>query len=78
MPHAVEQGTTTCIQCGGQADIGINPYSLNTNTVLIVSENGSYILPNGIIVLVKEDIQDYLENTLVFQIKKNNSLQISS
>lgn len=75
MPHAVEQGTTTCIQCGGQADIGINPYSLNTNTVLIVSVNGSYILPNGIIVLVKEDIQDYLNGTLLFQNKNNKNIR---
>ena len=27
---------------------------------------GSYILPNGIIILVEEDIQAYKEGTLVF------------
>ena len=74
MPHAVEQGTTTCIQCGGQADIGINPYLLNTNNIQFVSNNGSYILPNGIIVLVKEDIQDYLNGTLLFQNKNNKNI----
>ena len=31
-----------------------------------VSINGSYILPNGIIVLVDEDIEAYENGTLVF------------
>jgi hypothetical protein len=30
------------------------------------SVNGSYILPNGIIVLVEEDVEAYLNGTLVF------------
>ena len=31
-----------------------------------VSANGSYILPNGIVVLVDEDIEAYLNGTLIF------------
>ena len=31
-----------------------------------VTLNGSYILPNGIIVLVDEDVEAYLNGTLVF------------
>ncbi len=31
------------------------------------TENGSYILPNGIIVLVPEDEEAYLNGTLVFR-----------
>lgn len=31
-----------------------------------MTPNGSYILPNGIIVLVDEDIEAYLSGTLVF------------
>ena len=31
-----------------------------------VSLNGSYILPNGVIVLVDEDVEAYLNGTLVF------------
>ena len=31
-----------------------------------ISANGSYILPNGIIVLVDEDVEAYLDGTLVF------------
>ena len=39
--------------------MNINKYSIN----------GSYILPNGIIVLVDEDIEAYLNGTLVFHDK---------
>ena len=35
------------------------------------SINGSYILPNGIIVLVDEDIEAYENGTLVFYDKDN-------
>ena len=31
-----------------------------------VTANGSYILPSGIVVLVDEDIEAYLNGTLVF------------
>ena len=31
-----------------------------------VTLNGSYILPNGIIVLVDEDFESYMQNTLIF------------
>lgn len=31
-----------------------------------VTRNGSYILPNGIIVLVDEDIEAFMNGTLVF------------
>ena len=36
-----------------------------------VTANGSYILPNGIIVLVDEDIEAYLNGTLVFYDKND-------
>lgn len=36
------------------------------NGINKVSINGSYILPNGIIVLVDEDLDAYLNGTLVF------------
>ena len=35
-------------------------------TWYMLSKNGSFILPNGIIVLVDEDIPLYLNNTLIF------------
>ena len=31
-----------------------------------ITENGSYTLPNGIVVLVEEDIEAYKEGTLIF------------
>ena len=39
---------------------------VNNVNNLTRTNNGSYKLPNGIIVLVEEDIQSYLEGTLVF------------
>ena len=36
-----------------------------------ISLNGSYTLPNGIIVLVEEDIDAYMNNTLVFYDEDN-------
>ena len=36
------------------------------NNSVMVSNNGSYILPSGIIVLVDEDLELYLNGTLIF------------
>jgi hypothetical protein len=36
-----------------------------------VSANGSYILPDGTIMLVEEDIEAYFNGTLVFYDKDN-------
>ena len=33
----------------------------------MISDNGSYVLSNGIVVLVDSDIESYLNNTLVFR-----------
>ena len=54
----------TCLLCGGPASMGfIGPLSLNNLPTTI---NGSYILPNGVVVLVDEDFDAYLDGTLVF------------
>ena len=74
-PHAVSpsdkyKDKANCIGCGaiinltGGGGITIVPGPSNINRKTTI--NGSYILPNGIIVLVDEDIDDYLLNTLVF------------
>ena len=42
---------------------------MGNNTLL--SLNGSYILPNGIVVLVDADIDAYLNGTLVFYKKED-------
>ena len=53
----------TCLTCGGLATSGV--------TILSVADyphtiNGSYILPNGTIVLVPEDIEEYMNGALTF------------
>lgn len=68
--HAVRDGSfvggyATCIQCGGRASVGFVPYP-NESSTLPCSANGSYILPNGVIVLVEADIAAFLQGTLVF------------
>lgn len=68
--HAVRAGSfvggyATCIQCGGRASVGFVPFP-NESSTLPCSVNGSYILPNGVIVLVEADIAAFLQGTLVF------------
>ena len=43
-------------------DFALSVMSLITQ----VSVNGSYVLPSGIVVLVDEDVQAYMDGTLVF------------
>lgn len=45
---------------------GMNFATITPDNAAKVSVNGSYILPNGIIVLVDEDVEAYLNGTLVF------------
>lgn len=70
-PHAVSQGSlqpgqqyATCLLCGGLASVGfIGPFGNNEYPTTV---NGSYILPNGVVVLAIDDIDAYLDGTLVF------------
>ena len=70
-PHAVSQGSlqpgeqyAACLLCGGLASVGfVGPFGNNEYPTTL---NGSYILPNGVVVLVDEDIDAYLDGTLVF------------
>ena len=57
------QQYATCMVCGGLASVGINPRSNNNYSYTL---NGSFILPNGVIVLVEEDYEAYMNDTLVF------------
>lgn len=63
----------TCLLCGGSAEIGFVQLNATSTEIEYVTEKGSYILPNGVIVLVDEDIEAYMNHTILFQ-KKNNSL----
>ena len=58
------EGYAICIQCRGRVFMGVL-YNLSTNG-LYHSANGSYILPNGVVVLVEEDIDAYMAGTLEF------------
>ena len=56
-------GIKLCIFCGEIVTAG---QSIMSTTHLPHTENGSYIMPNGIIVLMDEDIEAYLDGTLEF------------
>lgn len=69
-PHVVrgEAGLNfkaQCIECGAWVDVFDNHFP-SIMSITKYSVNGSYILPNGIIVLVEEDVEAYLNGTLVF------------
>lgn len=64
--HAVIQGTNKCILCNGLAEIGFSSGIGIMNEITLRSKNGSYILSNGVIVLVNEDVNSYLQGTLLF------------
>lgn len=63
-PHAVRSGRTICLLCGGRAIIGLEDFGPQSLTY--VSQNGSYILQSGVVVLVEEDVTTYLEGKLIF------------
>ena len=70
-PHVVESGSYTsgnkyalCIVCKALVTIGMTHHQ--SIGELPHSENGSFILPDGIIVLVDEDIEAYFNGTLEF------------
>ena len=76
--HAVESGSfgpgqqyATCIMCGGLASVGFIEPSLRVGYPTTL--NGSYIIPNGVVVLVEDDIESYLDGTLVFIYPNVNS-----
>ncbi len=62
---SIVNGKSYCIYCGHLVTLteGFIPIIQNVQKV---SVNGSYILSNGIIVLVDEDVEAYMNGTLVF------------
>ena len=76
-PHVVESDAfsggamyASCIVCGGR--VSMSPQIILSVNKLPHTENGSYIRPDGIIVLVDEDIEAYLNGELVFYNSSNN------
>ena len=68
-PHVLRSSDTgryrTCIECNALIDMNTGGGLINSTKVM-VSLNGSYIMPNGIIILVDEDIDAYLNGDLIF------------
>ena len=64
-PTILNKKYDKCLRCGGDAEIGFAVIG-SMSEIQIVTENGSYILPNGVTVLVEEDIAAFLNGTLVF------------
>lgn len=52
-----------CILCGANASAGITPFALNN--VTYITENGSYMLPNGVIILVEADMDSFVKRKSV-------------
>ena len=69
--HVIKAGTIVnfrapCMYCGAIILIGNDFVQVGPANLAKVTLNGSYILPNGIIVLVDEDIEAYENGTLVW------------
>lgn len=69
-PHVVRASEVignraTCLNCGHMINLDTGFAEVIQN-ISKISINGSYILSNGIIVLVDEDVEAYLNGTLVF------------
>ena len=56
----------TCLGCKRMLDLNVDNATILPTSITKFSINGSYILPNGIVVLVEEDIEAYMDGTLVF------------
>ena len=61
-----------CIGCGRILDLTKDNALPGINSILVskITVNGSYILPSGIIVLVDEDYDDYINGELIFYDKE--------
>ena len=59
-----------CLYCGTVLELGgggNNPYiPLPGSTNQMVTDNGSYIMPNGIYVIMEKDLEAFINGTLVF------------
>ena len=60
-----------CIGCGRALDLLGDIANVLPTNITKMSINGSYILPNGIVVLVDNDIEAYMNGTLQFYDRNN-------
>ena len=70
--HVVKStDSSKCMLCGATIDLVGGFGESFIQNIQKATLNGSYILPNGIIVLVDEDVEAYFNGTLVFYDKNN-------
>ena len=62
--QVVLSGSNNCTLCGGTANSGGIGFKSNKRS--LVSQNGSYILPNGIIVISKTDYDLQISGKIKF------------
>jgi hypothetical protein len=73
--HVITSSTATLVQClkyGAWIDQSGPIIGIGTKPIQYITENGSYIRPDGIIVLVDEDVQAYLNGELIFYNPNDN------
>ena len=63
----------TCLLCNGRVTLSESIMSIVN---LPRSENGSFILPNGVIILTDEDIESYMNGTLEFIYPEDDSVAL--
>ena len=63
----------TCILCGGLAQVGFDFNNPFIKYDRYITSNGSYILPNGTIVLVEDDVEDFLNGNLDFYLESDDA-----
>jgi hypothetical protein len=56
----------TCLGCNTLLDLTEDMAQVTSSTISHITLNGSYVLPNGIVVLVDEDVEAYMNGTLQF------------
>ncbi len=56
-----------CIECGALVNLDLNIVITYSNSNIMYTENGSYISPNGTLVLSREDLDNYYNDNLVFE-----------
>ena len=77
MPHVADMSHSytvfghtyaPCLYCGTAIEIGGNGpiIPIPGSNDLMITDNGSYIMPNGIYVIMEEDLEAFLNGTLVF------------
>lgn len=66
MASQIVDNHANCLGCGYWLDFYFDIAQLLSDQTTQVSVNGSYILPNGIVVLADEDVDAYFNGTLLF------------